>query len=104
MINWKKWFKESRHLTDFQIFSKYERYWTSYVALFRESRRATFGSPEFAGTPEKENFDGFHNNKLSSHYDFGQEVGEAGMKMEVSERIQNFNFWLWSAKSSTVDE
>jgi hypothetical protein len=27
-------------------------------------------SPEFAGTPEKENLDGrFHNNKLSSHYD-----------------------------------
>jgi hypothetical protein len=36
-------------------------------------------SPEFAGTPEKENFDGcFHNNKQLTMIYFGQEVGEAG--------------------------
>jgi hypothetical protein len=52
-------------------------------------------SPEFAGTPEKENLDGcFHNNKFSAHNDlFWSGCRRLVMKMEVSERILELQFF-----------
>jgi hypothetical protein len=55
MINWKKWFKEVIAWRTFRHSAEYERYWTSYVALLENHDEQRLASPEFAGTPEKEN-------------------------------------------------
>jgi hypothetical protein len=54
-------------------------------------------SPEFAGTPEKGKPLMVVSTTISSAPTmiyFGQEVGEAGMKMEVSERIPELQFLI----------
>jgi hypothetical protein len=84
-----------------------ERYWTSYVALFENHDEQRLASPNLLVHQKRKTFDGcFHNNKLSSPQWFilGRKWVKLVMKMEVSERILELQFWLCSAKSSTLDE